>query len=57
MVILAAKQEEPGDNSDCQVGKTSQLIVLQETRQEQHVHMANLSTENQGILHLIAKLQ
>jgi hypothetical protein len=57
MVILAAKQEEPGDNSDCQVGKTSQLIVLQETRQEQHVHMANLSTENQGISHLIAKLQ
>jgi hypothetical protein len=45
---LAAKQEEPGDNSDCHMGKTSQLNVLQETGQEQHVHMANLSTEDSG---------
>jgi hypothetical protein len=34
MAVSAANQEEPEHNSDCHVGKTSQLIVLQETGQE-----------------------
>jgi hypothetical protein len=32
----------------CHVGKTSQLIVLQETGEELHVYMSNLSTEESG---------